>query len=886
MLHAQHRGQFGVRTLMALLLILSAPVAAMANVLINEIDADNPSTDTLEFIELYGTPNQSLDGLVVVLYNGSNDLSYAAYDLDGFSLDATGFFLLGNAAVVPAPSVVFGGNILQNGQDAVALYAADATAFPNNTPVTATNLVDAIVYDTSDADDPGLLSVLTPGQPQVDENANANGTLESCQRSPDGAGGPRVTTSYVVQLPTPGASNGGVALQDPDVANVYHRSLLPVPGESATVYADATDSDGTVTEVRLYWQVNGAGATSAAMALSEGSTYAGTLPGAADGSLVEYYVQATDNDGLFARSPAAGFYGYTVAPETITSIAAVHADSLGFAGDVVMVQGQVYIPGNYKADGTSVSAYIQDTGGRGLNVFGTSRSTGAALLNATGNVVKVTGTAFWFGTTVELINYEVELVSSGNTPLLPVLQATGAAAAAANEGSYVAAVGPIVAISATTGTNPAHNFTINDGSGPVVVRVDDDLVPGLDAWLVGDELEAAGAGGTFAGDGQIIAGLGADLVNNGQGPDVTPPTLTAAALNGSVEVLLQFSESVGQSTAEVAGNYEVYRTAAPGNAVAVVSAVRQADTSRVLLTVAASLSGTPHTVRVNNVQDLAGNPIATNTTAPISEVEPMAEIVITEVMQNPLILPDADGEWFEIHNAGTSAVDINGWEIMDLGLDSHIIDNGGPLVINPGDYRVIGANAAAMAGEGVTLFYQYANIALGNTEDELILVDALARVVDVVVWDGGPVWPDPTGASMAWLGTGDNGDGSTWTTSTVVFGNGDKGTPGAANGGASGVPPPSFATRLGANRPNPFNPGTKFSFTLERDAHVSLAVFDLRGHLVRSLVDQRLPAGDYDGVFAWDGRDEQGRAATSGTYFYRLTTDGSFSESRKMTLLK
>ena len=253
--------------------------------------------------------------------------------------------------------------------------------------------------------------------------------------------------------------------------------------------------------------------------------------------------------------------------------------------------------------------------------------------------------------------------------------------------------------------------------------------------------------------------------------------------------------------------------------------------------------------------------------------------MITEIMQNPLFLLDADGEWFEIRNAGATAVDLNGWTIKDLGLDSHVIDNGGPLVINPGEYKVLGVNAAAMAGEGVTLFYQYAGFVLGNADDELILVDTLGREVDVVMWDGGPVWPDPTGASMAWTGTGDNNDGTNWTTSTAVFGNGDMGTPGAANGGPTGVPTPAFATLLGANYPNPFNPSTKFSFALDRDAQVSLAVFDLRGHLVRTVVEGRLAAGDYSNAYAWDGRDDQGRAVTSGTYFYRLTTDGRVQRS-------
>ena len=63
------------------------PPPVATNVIINEIDADTPGTDTAEFVELYdgGVGNTPLDGLVVVFYNGNGDLSYAAFDLDGFT---------------------------------------------------------------------------------------------------------------------------------------------------------------------------------------------------------------------------------------------------------------------------------------------------------------------------------------------------------------------------------------------------------------------------------------------------------------------------------------------------------------------------------------------------------------------------------------------------------------------------------------------------------------------------------------------------------------------------------------------------------------------------------------------------------------------------------
>ena len=289
---------------------------------------------------------------------------------------------------------------------------------------------------------------------------------------------------------------------------------------------------------------------------------------------------------------------------------------------------------------------------------------------------------------------------------------------------------------------------------------------------------------------------------------------------------------------------------------------------------------------MTNVTDLAGNPIAPGTTAPIIEPGPAPQIVITEIMQNPNALSDAEGEWFEVYNAGTGPVDMNGWLIRDVDLDDHVIANGGPLVINPGEYKVFGINAAAMAGEGVTVFYQYAGIALGNGADELILETPAAVVVDSVAWDDGLTFPDPIGKSMQWDGNGDNADGANWADTGPVFGSGDRGTPGLPNDVVSPAPLPGAVTALAQNHPNPFNPNTLLSFSVATPGRVTLRIYDLRGRLVRALLDEHLEAGVYNGVHRWDGLDDRGQAVTSGTYFCRLETADGQALSRKMTLLR
>ena len=96
---------------------------SFGQIVINEIDSDTAGTDVAEFIELKWTANTALDGYSVVLFNGSDDLSYIAYDLDGYSTDSNGFFILANTPLVQAGDFDLGAsNKVQNGADAIAIY--------------------------------------------------------------------------------------------------------------------------------------------------------------------------------------------------------------------------------------------------------------------------------------------------------------------------------------------------------------------------------------------------------------------------------------------------------------------------------------------------------------------------------------------------------------------------------------------------------------------------------------------------------------------------------------------------------------------------------------------------------------------------------------------
>jgi flagellar hook assembly protein FlgD len=88
---------------------------------------------------------------------------------------------------------------------------------------------------------------------------------------------------------------------------------------------------------------------------------------------------------------------------------------------------------------------------------------------------------------------------------------------------------------------------------------------------------------------------------------------------------------------------------------------------------------------------------------------------------------------------------------------------------------------------------------------------------------------------------------------------------------------------LGQNYPNPFNPMTSIDFEIPEDGHVDIGIYDVSGRLVRTLVRGYRTAGRYAEV--WDGRTDSGKKASSGVYFYQLTTKG-FNEKKRMVLLK
>jgi hypothetical protein len=102
----------------------------------------------------------------------------------------------------------------------------------------------------------------------------------------------------------------------------------------------------------------------------------------------------------------------------------------------------------------------------------------------------------------------------------------------------------------------------------------------------------------------------------------------------------------------------------------------------------------------------------------------------------------------------------------------------------------------------------------------------------------------------------------------------------AVDEGAASAPVP---LALGQARPNPFNPSTEIAYSLPSRSAVRLAIYDVKGRLIRNLVDGALDAGSH--ATRWDGRDAIGSPVASGVYYYKLEV-GDWSDTRAMVLLK
>ena len=92
-----------------------------------------------------------------------------------------------------------------------------------------------------------------------------------------------------------------------------------------------------------------------------------------------------------------------------------------------------------------------------------------------------------------------------------------------------------------------------------------------------------------------------------------------------------------------------------------------------------------------------------------------------------------------------------------------------------------------------------------------------------------------------------------------------------------------FSFALHQSFPNPFNPSTEIRYEIPDDLLVSVAVYDVVGRLIRSLINESRPAGSYSVV--WDGKNDLGARVATGIYIYSIEA-GKHRQNKKAVLLK
>ena len=266
-----------------------------------------------------------------------------------------------------------------------------------------------------------------------------------------------------------------------------------------------------------------------------------------------------------------------------------------------------------------------------------------------------------------------------------------------------------------------------------------------------------------------------------------------------------------------------------------------------------------------------------------------------------------DGAVDEFDDEG-NVVSVNGWPIAYFATDSAFHENNFKIAANP-DHGIM----AAVWSDGLkSRMYQVGGdedyiewatvpeiyIAISNNNGDTwsepaalnsIETPELDGMIPVYIYPGNKleVLDDET-ARMHMFFLDDNGfgafagptpngpnDGGTLMYAAVDI---DFGTIGNEN-----TEVPEVTHLLRQNQPNPFNPTTTIRFSLPAPSDVELAVYNVRGERVKTLLRGARAADDY--AVTWQGRDDNGSPVASGVYFYQLKTS-SGTETRKMILLK
>ncbi|MDZ7262633.1 MAG: lamin tail domain-containing protein, partial [candidate division KSB1 bacterium] len=261
-------------------------------------------------------------------------------------------------------------------------------------------------------------------------------------------------------------------------------------------------------------------------------------------------------------------------------------------------------------------------------------------------------------------------------------------------------------------------------------------------------------------------------------------------------------------------------------------------------------------------------------------------VVINEIMYNAPSEMDSK-DWIELYNPQTMSQDISGWIVKDND-NAHAFPIPSGTIMPAGGYWVLCADTSAFRQFYPEVKNISGNIPFGfGDKDQVRLFVPWGQLVDSVAYQNEAPWPneaDGKGFSLELLDPGrDHSLPENWAKS-AQFG----GSPGKANQptGVERKPESHLPIQfvLEQNYPNPFNPRTRIGYVIPEPGKVRLAVFDILGRRVLTIMDgQYQPAGRYQ-------VDLDGKDLPSGIYFYQVQfideKAEKQSQTKKMLLIK
>jgi hypothetical protein len=265
--------------------------------------------------------------------------------------------------------------------------------------------------------------------------------------------------------------------------------------------------------------------------------------------------------------------------------------------------------------------------------------------------------------------------------------------------------------------------------------------------------------------------------------------------------------------------------------------------------------------------------------------ENLSNLKVTELHYHPLdeivgqdTISGKEYEFIEIKNIGSTDLNLSGSSFID-GI-AYTFPQGS--IIFAGEFLVLSSNSEMFLNRyGFSSFDQYSG-SLDNSGERIAFINAASEEVIAFVYNDKLPWPeeaDGDGYSLVSERTnpiGNPNDVNYWTLSGKINGSPLQNDIVSDALKEENIAPTEYS--LSQNYPNPFNPNTTIKYSLSKQSHVTLSIYDILGRRVKLLVNEIQQAGNYRINF-------NAQRLASGIYYYRIQSN-DFVQTKKMVILK